>query len=179
MLDYVDVHGGNRIMRRSVRVICALTVALVGSTSAFAQTDSRVSLNAAVGPSFSNIGTTYSTTADVDVRLNDRVALVGEFGALPHTPFADAAEVAAPLASVGSQPGRVNAYHWNGNVKVHPFHVAGPRPYVTAGLGSFAAGTLSSDTDLGGTTVQDRRRATDFATNVGWSRVPDARHVLA
>ena len=148
-------------------MICALAVALVGSTSAFAQTDSRVSLNAAVGPSFGNIGTTYSTTADADVRLNDRVALVGEFGAIPHTPFADAAEVAAPLAAVGSQPGRVNAYHWNGNVKVRPFDVAGLRPYVTAGLGSFAADTLISDTDLGGTTVQDRRRTIDFATNVG------------
>jgi opacity protein-like surface antigen len=155
------------IMRNGVRVILAVTVALGFSAAAFAQTDNRVSLNAAVGPSFSNIGTTYSTTAGVDVRVNDRVALVGELGAIPHTPFSEAAEIAGPLASVGSQPTRVNAYHWNGNVKVRPFDVAGLRPYVTAGLGSFAADTLVSDTDLGGTTVQDRRRTIDFATNVG------------
>jgi hypothetical protein len=154
-------------MRNSVRVTLALMVALVVSTSAFAQTDNRVSLNAAVGPSFSNIGTTYAATGAVDIRLNEHVGLVGEFGATPHTPFADAAEIAAPLAGVGSQPARVNAYHWNGNVKVRPFEAAGLRPYFTAGLGSFAADTLVSDTTFGGTTVQDRRRAIDFATNVG------------
>ena len=80
-------------MRNSVRVTLALIAALVVSTSAFAQTDNRVSLNGAVGPSFSNIGTTYSALAGVDVKLNDRVALVGEFGATPHTPFEDAAEM--------------------------------------------------------------------------------------
>jgi opacity protein-like surface antigen len=154
-------------MRTSVRVTLALIVALVVSTSAFAQTDNRVSLNGSIGPSFSNIGTTYSTTAGVDVRLNDRVSLVGELGATPHTPFRDAAEIAAPLAGSESQPARVNAYHWNGNVKVRPFEIGGLRPYLTGGLGSFAADTLVSDTPLGGTTVQDRRRAVDFATNVG------------
>jgi opacity protein-like surface antigen len=154
-------------MGNIVRVTLALMAALVVSTSAFAQTDNRVSLNAAVGPSFSNIGTTYATSAGVDIRVNDRVGLVGEFGATPHTPFEDAAEIAAPLAGSGSQPSRVNAYHWNGNVKVRPFEIGGLRPYFTGGLGSFAADTLVSDTTLGGTTVQDRRRAIDFATNVG------------
>jgi opacity protein-like surface antigen len=154
-------------MRSSFRVILAVVVALGLSTPAFAQTDERVSLNAAIGPSFSNIGTSYSTTAGVDIRLNDRVGLVGEFGATPHTPFRDAAEIAGPLVGTGSEPSRVNAYHWNGNVKVRPFEIGGLQPYVTGGLGSFAADTLVSDTTLGGTTVQDRRRAIDFATNVG------------
>jgi hypothetical protein len=106
-------------------VTLALIAALVVSTSAFAQTDNRVSLNASVGPSFSNIGTTYSALAGVDAKLNDRVALVGEFGATPHTPFKDAAEIAAPLAGPGSQPEQVDAYHWNGNLKVQAFDVAG------------------------------------------------------
>ena len=78
-----------------------------------------------MGPSFSNIGTTYSALAGVDVKLNDRVALVGEFGATPHTPFEDAAEIAVPLAGPGSQPKQVDAYHWNGNLKVQAFDVAG------------------------------------------------------
>ena len=153
-------------MRSSVRVTLALVAALVVSTSAFAQTDDRVSLNASIGPSFSNIGTTYSATGGVEFRLNDQVGLVGEFGATPHAPFNDAAEIAAPLA-VGSQPSRVNAYHWNGNVKVRPFEIAGLQTYVTGGLGSFAADTLVSDTSLGRTSLQDRRRIVDFATNVG------------
>jgi opacity protein-like surface antigen len=154
-------------VRSSVRVTLALIVALVVSTSAFAQSDNRVSLKAAIGPSFSNIGTTYSALAGVDVRLNDRVALVGVFGATPHTPFQDAAEIAAPLSVVGSQPEHVNAYHWNGNIQVRPFQFRGLRPYVTGGLGSFIADALVSDTTVGGATVQDRRRTIDFATNVG------------
>ena len=153
-------------MRNSVRVALALVAALVISSSAFAQSDNRVSLNAAIGPSFSNIGTTYSATAGLEFRLNDQVGLVGEFGVTPHTPFNDAATIAAPLAS-GAQPERVNAYHWNGNVNVRPFDVAGLQPYVTGGLGSFAADTLVSDTTLSRTSVQDRRRLIDFATNVG------------
>jgi opacity protein-like surface antigen len=154
-------------MRTSVRVTLALIVALVVSTSAFAQTDNRVSLNGCIGPSFSNIGTTYSTTAGVDVRLNDRVSLVGELGATPHTPFRDAAEIAAPLAGSESQPARVNAYHWNGNVKVRPFDLGNASPYLTAGLGSFTADAVADTRTLDGVTVQDRRRASDFATNVG------------
>jgi opacity protein-like surface antigen len=154
-------------VRSSVRVALALIVALVVSTSAFAQGDNRVSLNATIGPSFSNIGTTYSALAGVNVRMNDRVALVGEFGATPHTPFRDAEEIAAPLGLVGSQPEHVNAYHWNGNIQVRPFQFRGLQPYVTGGLGSFVADTLTSDTTAGGATVQDRRRAIDFATNVG------------
>jgi hypothetical protein len=146
----------------------ALTIALALSTPVFAQTaDNRLSLNAAFGPSFANLGTTFSTTAGLEFRLNDRTTLVGEFGALPHAPFRDAAEIAAPLSVSGSEASRVNAYHWNGNVKVQPFNVGGLEPYFTGGLGSFTADMLVNDTAIGPTTIEERRRVSDFATNLG------------
>jgi hypothetical protein len=73
------------------RVGVALLTALALSTPVFAQSsDSPVSLNAAIGPSFANLGTTFSTTAGVDYKLNDRATVVGEFGA-PGRLFAPAA----------------------------------------------------------------------------------------
>jgi hypothetical protein len=82
------------------RVGVALLTALALSTPVFAQSsDNRVSLNAAIGPSFANLGTTFSTTAGVDYTLNDRATLVGEFGVLPHAPFDKASTIAAPLAT--------------------------------------------------------------------------------
>ena len=57
----------------------------------------------------------------MDYTLNDRATLVGEFGVLPHAPFDKASTIAAPLAIPGSDSPRVNAYHWNGNLKVRPF----------------------------------------------------------
>jgi hypothetical protein len=108
-------------MRTMRRVGVALLTALALSTPVFAQSsDKRVSLNAAIGPSFANLGTTFSTTAGVDYTLNDRATLVGEFEVLPHAPFDKASTIAAPLAIPGSDSPRVNAYHWNGNVAVAP-----------------------------------------------------------
>jgi opacity protein-like surface antigen len=153
-------------MREVRRVLLALLIALVFSAPAVAQTDdSRVSLNATVGPSFANVGTTFSTIAGLDVKLNDRTALVGEFGIIPRAPFGDAAEIAAPVAA--SSDARVNAYHWNGNLKVRPFEVHGLAPYVTGGIGSFTSDTVVSDVMIGPTRFEDRRTATNFATNVG------------
>ena len=58
-------------MREVRRVLLALLIALVFSLPAAAQSDdSRVSLNAAVGPSFANVGTTFSTIAGVDLKLD-------------------------------------------------------------------------------------------------------------
>jgi hypothetical protein len=148
------------------RVVLAFVIALAFAVPAAAQSDDAlVSLNAAVGPSFGSVGTTLSTMADLDVKLNDRAALVGEFGIIPRAPFRDAAEIAAPVAA--SSDARVNAYHWNGNLKVRPFAVGALAPYVTGGIGSFTSDTVVSDVMIGPTRFEDRRTATNFATNVG------------
>ena len=148
------------------RVVLGLLIALAFTVPAAAQSDdARVSVNATVGPSFANVGTTFLATADLDVKLNDRIALVGEFGIIPRAPFDDASEIAAPVAV--SSDTRVNAYHWNGNLKVRPFEVGALAPYVTGGIGSFTSDTVVSDVMIGPTRFEDRRRATNFATNVG------------
>jgi opacity protein-like surface antigen len=147
-------------------VVFALLMALAFAVSAAAQSDDpRVSLNAAVGSSFANVGTTFSTMADLNVKLNDYAALVGEFGLIPRAPFRDASEIAAPVAV--SSDARVNAYHWNGNLKVRPFRFGGVAPYVTGGIGSFTSDTVVSDVMIGSTRFEDRRTATNFATNLG------------
>jgi opacity protein-like surface antigen len=151
---------------RTRRVLSSLLIALAFAVPAAAQSDdARVSLNAAVGPSFANVGTTFSTMAGLDVTLNDRIALVGEFGLIPRAPFRDAAEIAAPVAV--SADSHVNAYHWNGNLKVRPFTVGGFASYVTGGIGSFTSDTVVSDVMIGPTRFEDRRTATNLATNVG------------
>jgi opacity protein-like surface antigen len=153
-------------MRTLRRMTLALLMALALAVPAGAQTaDDRLSINAAVGPSFANMGTTFSTTAGLDVKLNERTSVVGEFGILPHAPFRDAAAI-APEAPVGNDA-RVNAYHWNGNLRVRPFDIGGLQPYVTGGIGSFTADTIVSEQTIGSTRFEDRRRATDFATNLG------------
>lgn len=154
-------------MRTVFRVSLALLIALAYSPAAFAQSGERLSLNAAVGPSFGNIGTTFSTMAGLDVQLNDRIALVGELGVTPHAAFRDAAEIAAPVSIDGAQAARVDAYHVNGNLKVRPFEIGGLEPYVTGGLGSLTADTVVRNAVVGASTIEDRRRITDFATNVG------------
>ena len=37
--------------------------------------------------------------AGVDLKLNNRTELVGEFGIIPRAPFREASEVAAPVAA--------------------------------------------------------------------------------
>ena len=81
----------------SLALLMALGMFFAMTTTASAQED-RISLNAAVGPSFANVGTTFSTVAGVDVRLSDYASLVGEFGMMPHAPFRDAAEIAPPVS---------------------------------------------------------------------------------
>jgi outer membrane protein with beta-barrel domain len=153
-------------MRTMRRMGVALLIALALSTPAFAQSnDDRVSLNAAIGSSFANVGTTFATSADLDFRLNSRTTLVGETGVLRHAPFGEASEIAAPLATPGSEP-RVNAYHWNANLKVRPFELGRLEPYVTGGVGSFTADTIVENRSTGTSTIE-RRQVTDFATNLG------------
>jgi len=153
-------------MRTIRRISLALLMALAFTSPASAQND-RVSFNAAVGPSFANLGTTFSTTAGIDVKLNGRTSVIGEFGVLPHAPFRDAAEIAPAPPVTGTGSPQVNAYHWNGNLRVRPFELGKLEPYLTGGLGSFTADTIVSDQLAGTTSFNDRRRATDFATNLG------------
>jgi opacity protein-like surface antigen len=153
-------------MRTVRRISLALLMALAFATPVLAQ-DDRVTFNAAVGPSFGNIGTTFSTTAGLDVKLNDRTSIVGEFGILPHAPFRDAVDIAPVAPGVGDTSPRVNAYHWNGNLRVRPFEFGRLQPYVTGGIGTFTADTIVSDQMIGTTRFEDRRRANDFATNLG------------
>ena len=153
-------------MREVRRVLLALLIALVFSVPAAAQSDdSRISFNAAVGPSFATVGTTFSTMAGVDLKLNDRTAVVGEFGIIPRAPFREASEIAAPVAALSDS--RVNAYHWNGNLKVRPFTLRRIEPYVLGGIGSFTSDTVVNDSMVGTTRFEDVRRTTNFATNVG------------
>lgn len=159
-------------MRTLRRLGLTLLIALALSPTANAQTvaDDRFTLNAAVGPSFASLGTTFSTTAALDVHLTDRAAVVGEFGMLPHAAFSDAAEIAVPLAVTNGRAPRVDAYHWNANLKVRPFADGKVEPYLTGGLGSFTAATIAPTRTVTGGTVQpvaDSRRVTDFSTNLG------------
>jgi opacity protein-like surface antigen len=155
-------------MRTLVRVSLALLIALALSTPVFAQSSAdRVSFNAAVGPSFANLGTTWSTIAGLDFNLNDRMTLVGEFGVLPHAPFKSDLEVTSPLGIGGISTSRVNAYHWNGNLKIRPFQADRLTPYLTAGVGSFSTDALVQNSTAGPFKVEDRRRVSDLATNVG------------
>jgi opacity protein-like surface antigen len=149
-------------MRTVRRLSLALLAALAFATPAMAQ-DDRFSFNAAVGPSFANVGTTFSSIAGLDLKLNDRASIVGEFGVLPHAPFREAA-IVAPAADGAL---RVNAYHWNGNLKVTPFEKGRIEPYVTTGLGSFTADTIIGERAVGTTRIDERRRTTDLATNLG------------
>jgi hypothetical protein len=61
----------------------------------------------------------------------------------------------------------VNAYHWNGNLKIKPFEKGRIESYVTTGLGSFTADTIIGERTLGTTRIDERRRASDLATNLG------------
>jgi opacity protein-like surface antigen len=106
-----------------------------------------------------------SSTAGLDVKLNERTAIVGEFGVIPRAPFREASEIAAPVAALTDS--RVNAYHWNGNLKVRPFGIHKIEPYVLGGLGSFTSDTVVEDSMVGTTRFEDLRRTTNFSTNVG------------
>jgi hypothetical protein len=154
-------------MRARRRVGLALLPALALATSAFAQSPTdRVSLNVAAGLSFANVGTTFSTQADLTFALNDRTSLVGEFGMLRRAPFADATAIAPPIPAPTLGTAQVNGYHWNGNVRVQAFEVGKLRPYVTAGLGTFTADTIVENGGPG-SRFEDRRRVTDLSTNIG------------
>jgi len=156
-------------MRLLWRLAWTLLFALTWVTSAAAQgKDDRVSFSAAIGPSVANVGSTVSTFGGVEIKLHDRATLVGEVGTLARAPFREASAIAAPVpAHVDAANARVHAYHLNANLKVRPFEVSRLEPYVTGGLGSFTTDTVIRDVMVGTTRLQDRRRTTDVATNLG------------
>ena len=155
-------------MRNMLRYGLALLMALGMSTPTAAQTDNdRVSFDALVGPSFANVGTTFATLGAVDFRLSDRISVIGEGGILPRAPFGDAATIAPPATFDAADRLRVNTFHWNGNVRFRPFAMTTTSPYITAGVGSFTADTVGKSRQVDGLWLEDRRRATDFATNLG------------
>ena len=96
----------------------------------------------------------------IGVKLTDYVSVIGEVGMMPHAPFRKAAEIAPPVPGAASP--RVNAYHWNGNLKVRPFDAGRFEPYVMGGVGSFTADTIVNDQTIGVTRFEDRRRATNL-----------------
>jgi opacity protein-like surface antigen len=155
-------------MRTVRRLGVALLLALAFTSTVHAQTGhDKLSLNAVVGPSFANLGTTFSALGTVGFAVNDRVSLVGEAGLLRHAPFDEAVDIAPPVALPVGSEARVNGLHWNGNVAWRPLEIGRLRPYVTGGIGAFTADTIVSDHREGNLTVEDRRRVTDFSTNVG------------
>jgi len=95
------------------------------------------------------------------------VSITGEFGWLPHAAFENADEIRLRLQPVApdAEP-HVNAYHLNGNVEISSLVADRLIPYATVGVGTFFAETVATG-DLGATQVRTRRRATDFATNLG------------
>ena len=62
---------------------------------------------------------------------------------------------------------RVNATHWNANIRIQPLQHERLVPYFTGGLGAFIADAVTGSQTIDGVTYRDMRRATDFATNVG------------
>jgi len=154
-------------MRSVVRMSLALLLALGLASPVFAQSAAeRLTVNASVGPSFANVGTTFSTTAGVGYTLTDWIGVAGEFGVLPHAPFREAAVIAPPV-DVQANDSHVNAYHWNGNVIVRPFTSERMIPYATVGVGSFSAEAVTDASRLNGVAFENRRRATDIASNLG------------
>jgi opacity protein-like surface antigen len=147
-----------------IRTSLALLMVATLAVPAFAQQD-RFSVNTVLGPSFATVGNSFSATADLQLSLNNFASLVGEVGMLRHTPFADALLIAPPAANLAAE--RVNATHWNANVKVRPFESGRIRPYVTAGIGAFVADAIAGARTIDGVTHRDMRRASDFATNAG------------
>ncbi|HXH07804.1 MAG TPA: outer membrane beta-barrel protein [Vicinamibacterales bacterium] len=152
----------------ALKAVALLAVAAL-VFAAPASAEERWALNANVGSAFGNIGTTFLASGWLGYRVNDTISLAGEFGLQPHAPFDKADEIASPLPGV-VQPSelRVNGYHANVNAFVYPARTRAWRiaPYITGGIGAFTADTIGWR-NLSNGRVEERRRQTDFATNVG------------
>ena len=155
---------------RKARVlwVVASVVSIMVMFAGTARAQDRFSIQASVGPTFGNVGTTVAASGSADLALGNRFALVGEVGALPHAPFRDADELATPLPGlVGASDFHVNGYHANANLRWRPAAESRLMPYLTGGVGTFVADTIGSGTRSNNVFVQERHRQTDLATNLG------------
>jgi hypothetical protein len=91
----------------------------------------------------------------------------GEFGLLPHAPY-DKAGVIAPAVSplVPTAELRVNGYHANGNLTLHPEIWRRVESYATVGIGTFTGSTVAA-ADVGPTEFRQYQHDTHFASNLG------------
>ena len=158
---------------RSLAVAVAISAFMAGPAVDTADAQIAWTVDALVGSSFANIGTTFAAAGSARIRLNDYVSVVGELGVLPWAPYEDAEGIQAPMPTLVANPDRrVDVYHFNANAQVDVFgRGRGPggdrwRPYVTVGMGGFIADSVASGT-LGETDVKTSRSQTDLATNLG------------
>ncbi|MGE0704232.1 MAG: outer membrane protein [Vicinamibacterales bacterium] len=157
-------------MRRVVLVSALLgMLALLAAPVAAQDSDGAWRLNAHVGPAFGTFGTTPNFDVEAGYAFNNRIAFVGEVGALSHAPFDKAKSVAPAVPAPDSfreSKVHVNGYHYNGNLLFEPANRGPLTPYATIGIGAFRGSTVAEYT-----TGQSRRReyeaATHFAANLG------------
>jgi opacity protein-like surface antigen len=155
--------------RTLITAVAALGLAaFVFAPAAQAQTAERVNISATAGPTFGgNVGTTFGASGAVTYNLTDLVGLSGELGMIRHGAFEDTLAGALP-GIIPATDRRVNGVHANANLYLRPWAMDGERlmPYVTAGLGTFTATTIASGV-VGDARLEERRRDTDLATNIG------------
>jgi opacity protein-like surface antigen len=143
--------------------------AILASPAAAQSEQNRWMLNAQVGPSFGTFGTTPNFDARAGYTFNDRISIVGEFGALSHAPFEKAGAIAPALAVPDvftDSKVHVNGYHYNANLLVAPKSWGRITPYVTGGFGAFTGSTVARF-DVGPAWQRRYESITNVATNVG------------
>jgi opacity protein-like surface antigen len=154
-------------MRRTAIVVVLMAALAIFAAPASAQSQDGWFLNAGVGPAFGTLGSIPSVDGSGGYRVNQYLSVTGEVGLLPHAPL-DKAGIIAPAVSplVPAADVRVNGYHVNGNVTVHPGIRGRVEPYATAGIGTFTGSTIAS-ADVGPTQFRQYRHDTHLASNVG------------
>jgi opacity protein-like surface antigen len=156
------------VMRRLIVVLGLCAAGSLLATPASAQVQhNHWFVNAGVGPSFGTLGSTPAADASAGYKLNEHLAITGEFGVLPHAPFDKAGSLAPSLSPfTPTSDVHVNAYHVNANLVMQAAPLGRFVPYATAGIGSFTGSTVASG-DLGGSRLVQYDRDTNFATNLG------------
>jgi opacity protein-like surface antigen len=154
-------------MRRTAIVVALLAAFAIFAAPASAQSQDGWFLNAGVGPAFGTLGSVPAVDGTGGYRFNEHVSVAGEFGLLPHAPF-DKAGIIAPTVSplVPAADLRVNGYHANGNITVHPGTWRRVEPYATVGIGTFTGSTVAA-ADIGPTQFRQYQNDTHFASNFG------------
>jgi opacity protein-like surface antigen len=157
-------------MRRVIFVCVLFAACAIFAAPAAAQSEQDGWMfNAQLGPSFGTFGTTPSFDATGGYKLNDQVAVIGEFGGLSHAPFEKASAVApsvsAPDAFTDSKI-HVNGYHYNANLMLTPRNWGRVTPYLTGGVGAFRGSTVARY-NVGPSWQRKYDSTTNIATNLG------------